>query len=112
MVTTVSVSSSSGITSTSAKDVWRRWFWSKGEMRTSRWTPCSERSRPKARGPLISRVTPLRPAWSPGVISSTSDLKRWFSAHLMYIRISISVQSWESTPPAPGLIESSALWFA
>jgi len=27
----------------------------------------------------------------------------------VYIRISISVQSWESTPPAPGLIEMRAL---
>src|SRR5438105_4493118 len=33
-----SVSSSSGITSTRANDVGRRWFWSKGEIRTSRCT--------------------------------------------------------------------------
>ncbi len=36
-----SVCSTTGRISTPAKEVWRRPWLSKGEMRTSRWVPCS-----------------------------------------------------------------------
>ncbi|MDZ7826830.1 MAG: hypothetical protein U5R48_13440 [Gammaproteobacteria bacterium] len=41
-------SSISGETNTEAKEVWRRLPESNGDLRTSRWTPVSVRSQPKA----------------------------------------------------------------
>src|SRR2546421_791045 len=107
-----SVLSSSGITSTSAKDVCRRWFWSNGEMRTRRCTPCSERSSPYARGPRTMKVALFRPASSPRDSSTISVSKPRRSAHLRYMRMSISTQSCASTPPCPTEIVTTALWFA
>src|SRR5207249_5060276 len=48
------------------------------------------------------------PASSPWSRSSTSTLKPCRSAHRVYIRISISAQSWDSVPPAPEWMVSSA----
>lgn len=45
-ITTSTVSSTSGMTSTPAKEVWRRPEASKGEGRTRRWTPASGERRP------------------------------------------------------------------
>src|SRR5258708_2777421 len=100
------------MTSTSAKEVCRRWFWSNGEMRTSLCTPCSERRRPYARGPRTMNVTLLRPASSPGEVSMTSVSKPLRSAHLRYMRMSISTQSCASTPPCPTDSVTTALWLA
>ena len=47
-ISTSTSSGSSGQTKTDANDVWRRAAWSNGEMRTSRCTPASADSRPKA----------------------------------------------------------------
>src|SRR5437588_2463894 len=107
-----SVLSSSGITSTSAKDVCRRWFWSNGEMRTRRCTPCSDRSRPYARGPRTRKVALFKPASSPRDSSTISVSNPRRSAHLRYMRSSISTQSWASTPPWPTEMVMTALWFA
>ena len=43
-----------------------------GEMRTSRWTPCSERSRPYACRPFTMKLAELIPASVPGDTSSSS----------------------------------------
>ena len=43
------------------------------------------------------------PASSPGEVSSTELSKPLLSAHRRYIRTSISAQSCDSTPPAPGV---------
>src|SRR3989454_392801 len=101
-------SSTTGYTNTDAKDVWRRDCASNGEMRTRRWTPFSAFSSPKAYCPLIWISADLMPASSPWSRSSTSTLKPCRSAHRVYIRISISAQSWDSVPPAPEWMVSSA----
>jgi len=49
------------------------------------------------------------PASSPCNISTICVSKPFFSAHLRYIRRSISTQSWASVPPAPELIYMIAL---
>ena len=65
--TSISASSStSGSTWTEANVVWRRFCASKGEMRTSRWTPASCFSHPYAYGPLISIVAWRTPTSGPG----------------------------------------------
>src|SRR5438034_4015170 len=81
-------------------------------MRTRRWTPCSERSRPYARGPRTMKVALFRPASSPRDSSMISVSKRCRSAHLRYMRISISTQSWASIPPWPTEMVTTALWLA
>ena len=48
------------------------------------------------------KVADLRPASSPGDASFISTLKPRRSAQRRYMRRSISAQSWESVPPAPG----------
>src|SRR6266511_3424138 len=103
-----SSSSSSGITSRLAKDVWRRRDASKGEIRTSRCTPRSADSRPYAWGPERMNVALLIPASSPGSTSSSSTRKPRRSAHRRYIRRSISAQSWDSVPPAPAWMLATA----
>ena len=63
--TSMSMSSgSTGITSTPAKVVWRRFLASVGEMRTSRWTPASARSIPKASLPSTVNVARSMPMTS------------------------------------------------
>ena len=103
------VSSISGETKTLAKLVWRRLAESKGEMRTRRWTPVSPLSRPKAKSPEMVKVADLMPASSPSWISLISTLKFWRSPQRMYMRMSISAQSWDSVPPAPGCTTTMAL---
>jgi hypothetical protein len=41
-----SSSSSTGMASTAANEVWRRLAWSKGDSRTSRWVPASVETSP------------------------------------------------------------------
>ena len=89
--------------------MWRRFAASKGEMRTSRWTPLSPRKRPKAYSPRTATVALLSPASSPSSRSSSLTSKPLCSAHRRYIRRRISAQSWESVPPSPGWIASRAL---
>ncbi len=57
-------------------------------------------------------VALLSPASSPGDVSRISVSKPLRSAHLRYIRMIISTQSWASTPPWPTEIVITALWFA
>jgi shikimate kinase len=63
-VSTTMVSSTRG-DETEAKEVCRRPLESKGEMRTSRWTPASAFRYPKAYSPFTSKVASLSPASSP-----------------------------------------------
>ena len=84
--------------------MWRLALLSKGEMRTSRWTPHSVLSHPKARNPLTRTVHDLIPASSPALSSIHSSLYLCASAHLAYMRWSISAQSCASVPPAPAWI--------
>jgi hypothetical protein len=53
-------------------------------------------------------VALLMPASSPGWRSSSSSLKPLRSPQRMNMRISISAQSWDSVPPAPALMLTSA----
>ena len=53
-------------------------------------------------------VADLMPASSPCWMSSTSASKPSRSAHRVYMRSSISAQSWLSVPPAPALIVAIA----
>ena len=59
-----SASSVTGSTSTPAKEVCRRPWLSNGEIRTSRWVPCSTDSVPYANGALTWKVADLIPASS------------------------------------------------
>ena len=59
-----SVCSSTGTTSTAAKDVWRRPWLSKGLSRTSRWVPDSTDNVPYAYGAWIANSADLMPASS------------------------------------------------
>src|SRR3970282_1128098 len=93
------------MTDTEAKDVWRRFEASKGEIRISRCTPISLLRYPYAYSPVISIVADLMPASSPGSRSTTSALNPVRSVHLKYMRMSICAQSCDSVPPAPGWIE-------
>src|SRR3954469_15834018 len=68
-------SSISGETNTLANEVWRRFAWSKGEMRTRRCTPISLVSSPKAYSPFTVNVADLIPASSPAWLSFQDDLK-------------------------------------
>src|SRR5207249_2786788 len=77
-------------------------------MRTRRWTPFSAFSRPYAYCPLIWISADLMPASSPWSKSSTSTLKPWRSAQRVYIRISISAQTWDSVPALPEWMVSNA----
>ena len=61
-----SSSGSSGHTYTDANDVCRRAAWSNGEIRTSRCTPASADSSPKANSPDTVTVALFSPASSPG----------------------------------------------
>ncbi len=70
--TTPETSSRNGTTSSEAKLVWRRCWASKGEMRTSRCTPRSAASSPKAYRPFTMKVADSSPASWPSVASSTS----------------------------------------
>ena len=54
------------------------------------------------------KVADLSPASSPGEASFISTLKPRRSAQRRYIRSSISAQSWESVPPAPALMVTTA----
>ena len=101
-------SSISGVTSTSANEVCRRAAESNGLMRTSRCTPRSDLSSPKARGPVIRSVADLMPASSPGDSSMNSTVYFFSSAQRRYMRISISAQSCESVPPAPAWMPTMA----
>src|SRR5438876_6279707 len=58
------------------------------------------------------KVTLFSPASSPRDSSMISVSKLRRSAHLRYMRMSISTQSWASTPPWPTEIVTTALWFA
>ena len=53
-------------------------------------------------------VAPLMPASSPGCRSTTSRLKPRRSNHRRYMRSSISAQSCDSVPPAPGWMATMA----
>ncbi len=63
-ISTWSVCSMSGITSTAANDVCRRPWLSNGEIRTRRWVPASTDRCPNAYGVFTSKVADLRPASS------------------------------------------------
>ena len=89
--------------------MWRLALESNGEIRTSRCTPTSERSRPKAFSPATVKVADFKPASSPGIVSVTTALKPSRSAQRRYMRSSISVQSWASVPPAPACRTTIAL---
>ena len=95
-------SGSSGHTYTDANDVCRRAAWSNGEMRTSRCTPASAEQ--QAVGVLAGHGD--GGALDAGVLarleSTTSRLKPRRSNHRRYMRSSISAQSCDSVPPAPG----------
>jgi len=67
----------------------------------SRCTPRSPVSKPYAYRPLIVNVAELIPASVPGDTSSSSTPKPRRSAHRMYMRSSMLVQSCASVPPAP-----------
>ena len=103
-----SASSSIGITSSDANDVWRRFCASNGLMRTRRCTPRSADNRPYTFVPRTVSVADLMPASSPCWMSSTSASKPSRSAQRVYMRSSISAQSWLSVPPAPALIVAIA----
>src|SRR4051794_38431367 len=100
--------STSGDTSTSANDVWRRDCASNGEMRTSRCTPFSAEKSPYAFSPRAMKVADLMPASSPSLASTISTLKPRRSAQRWNIRRSISAQSWESVPPVPACTDTTA----
>ena len=100
-ISTSTSSSTSGLTSTSAKLVWRRCAASNGESRTRRCTPFSAEKRPYAFSPRARKVADLSPASSPSDASAISTSKPRFCAQRRYMRRSISAQSWESVPPAP-----------
>ena len=59
-----SAASVTGSTSTPANEVWRRPWLSNGEIRTSRWVPCSTDRVPYAKGALTWNVADLMPASS------------------------------------------------
>ena len=99
------LSSSSGQAKTAAKEVCRRAAESNGDIRTSRCTPLSTQSVPKAYSPETNMVTLFSPASSPFRKSVTSTLKPRRSQNRWYMRKSISAQSWLSVPPAPALID-------
>ena len=107
-ISTSTSSSTIGPTSTWAKLVWRRAEESKGEIRTSRWTPRSAAKRPYAFSPRAMKVADFRPASSPGEASFISTPKPRRSAHRRYMRSSISAQSCESVPPAPAWTVTTA----
>ena len=75
-ISTAASSGTSGMTSTSAKLVCRRFCESYGLIRTSRCTPRSLRSRPYAQRPSMLKLTLLSPASSPSVASRISVLNR------------------------------------
>src|SRR5690625_5579104 len=83
----------SGDKKTEVKEVRRRPPESKGDLRTSRCTPVSVRSQPKAYSPLICTVALLIPATSPPDTSISSVVNPLLSAQRKYIRNSISAQS-------------------
>ena len=58
--------------------------------------------------PRTVKVADLIPASSPCWMSSTSASNPSRSAHRVYMRRSISAQSWLSVPPAPALIVAIA----
>ena len=60
----------------------------------------------------MTRVAFVIPAWSPAWTSWTSTSKPRRSAHLLYIRKSMSAQSQDSVPPAPAWIERNALFLS
>ncbi len=101
-------SSSSGQTKTDAKEVWR--------ARPGRTARCARGGarRPRPRGgrrrtrPGTMSVALLMPASSPGWKSMISRLKPRRSAQRRYMRSSISAQSCDSVPPAPGLMVTMA----
>ena len=92
-------SSTSGATKTEAKEVCRRCAASNGEMRTRRWTPISRLRYPYAWSPTTWSVALFRPASSPSCRSISSAFQPRDSANRMYMRRSISAQSWDSVPP-------------
>ena len=103
-----SLCSTTGTTSTPAKEVCRRDCESKGEIRTKRCVPCSTEIVPYAYGALTRNVVDLIPASSAYEVSNTSTLNSWRSQYRKYMRISISAQSAASTPPASERIVISA----
>ena len=88
--------------------MWRFALLSKGEILTKRCTPFSPFRYPKANSPSISNVTVFTPATSPSWKLSSRTLYPCFSAHMMYILISIDAQSQLSVPPAPAVIWRTA----
>src|ERR1700678_2639250 len=77
-------------------------------MRTKRCTPLSPASMPYAFSPAIWTVAVLIQASSPGVESITVAPSPFCSAQRRYMRRSISAQSCDSVPPAPGLMVTIA----
>ena len=96
-----SASPGSGMTSTDAMLVCRRPALSKGDMRTSRCTPCSPARVAWARGPPMSIVMDLIPSPSPWDVSKVSTGLPSWAAQAAYMAVSIRAQSWASAPPAP-----------
>ena len=70
-ISTVSLDSMSGTTSTAAKLVWRRPWLSNGLIRTSRWVPPSTERLPYAYGTSTSKVADFSPASSAYEVSMT-----------------------------------------
>ena len=85
---------------TEANEVWRRWFLSKGEMRTKRCTPDS-RERYDARSSPSSLRTPLWLFEPSSGFEMSLHFQFIFCAKDVYIARSIRVQSQASSPPAP-----------
>mmetsp|Transcript_5060 Transcript_5060/g.17564 ORF Transcript_5060/g.17564 Transcript_5060/m.17564 type:complete len:352 (+) Transcript_5060:2715-3770(+) len=108
MATSATSSGSSGITSTAANDVSRVPPELKGDMRTKRCVPFSERNLPYANRPCNSMVEFLIPAPSPAARSPLRTSNPRDSPHRRYIRSIISAQSCASIPPAPAVMVSTA----
>src|SRR5687767_10309623 len=102
------VSSTSGYTNTELNEVCLRALLSNGEILTSRCTPLSALRKPYAKGPSNCKVAVLIPAPSPQTQSSSVTFQPCLSPYILYIRASISAQSWLSVPPAPLLICNTA----
>src|SRR5215210_327610 len=108
-ISTSTASPTTGATATEAKLVCLLAPASKGLILTRRCTPRSADNSPKAYSPETVKVALFMPASSPSVYSMTSSPKPRRSAQRLYILASISAQSCESTPPAPGLMVNMAL---
>ena len=104
------LSSTSGTTSTEAKEVCLFLLASKGDILTSLCTPFSLFRYPKAFIPSTIKVIDFIPTLSPGIKSISLILYFLSLHHLEYILYSISAQSQASVPPAPECIVTIALF--